>query len=91
MVRQSSERARFEIMMEEMRSQFQMVIERVSFLDQKIDSVRHDLSQRFGIVEQAVSMGFRDVRADIRRLEGRMDGFGGWVKGHDQLHASSRS
>ena len=95
MARQPGERARFEVLMEEMKSQFQAVIERISFLDQKVDReiarLEQSLGGRLTTLEQAVTMGFRDVRADIRRLEGRMDGFDGWVRNHEQFHTSPRS
>ena len=88
MTRQPSERARFEVLLEEVRSQFQVLAEGHSGLrqtnesiDKKIDRTREALELRIGFVESAVLTGFRDVRQRLVQIEQRIDV-------HEQTHSS---
>lgn len=65
-----SERARFEVLLEEVRSDVRMVIEGLHALDQKIDRevarLEQSLGSRITTLELAVTAGFRDLRQELR-------------------------
>lgn len=78
-----TEKERFEVLVEELKSEFRHVAERVDASDQKfdrkIDDLRSSLEQRIGLVETAVTdlsrdmhKQFEQVRADIKKLDERL-------------------
>lgn len=90
MAKNSKEKERFEVLLEELKSEFRHVAERITALDAKIDreiqSFKESLEQRIGLLEKAVAEGFRsmhqqfgEVRSDIHQLRERLDA-------HEQAH-----
>lgn len=76
----SSERARFEILVEELKSEFRHVTEKVVALDGKIDreigALRASLEQRITLLETAVTELSRDMRkqfGEVHQRFGKMD------------------
>ena len=66
----SGERARFEILLEEVRSQLKQVAEGHTLLDHKIDQEVGRLQQGITLLEKALLTGFEDVHrefADVHR------------------------
>ncbi|MBI4227128.1 MAG: hypothetical protein HY600_02505 [Candidatus Omnitrophica bacterium] len=59
--RQSSERTRTEVLLENIQSQVQTIAEGHGVLDRKLDQFRQDVEERFTTLEAAMKIGFRDL------------------------------
>ena len=82
------EKERFEVLLEELKSEFRHVAERVDALDQKfdrkIDELRSSLEQRIGLVETAVT----DLSRDMHKKFGEVNKqFGDVHKQLDQMQS----
>lgn len=89
MTRQPSERARFEVLLEEVRDHVRTLAEGHSLLDAKMDRLgqRFDrLEQRVGTLETVVAAGFRDVRQRLLPMETAISQLDHRLIVHEQLH-----
>lgn len=79
MVKRTNERARFEVLMEEMKGEFRVFGERLTMFEVNVErrfvESQQYMDRRFGIVEAAImelSRGLLEARGDIRQLDDRM-------------------
>ena len=68
----TNEQQRFEILLEQIRSQLQIVAEGHSLLDQKIERMAEKFERRFEEVETSMRLGFKKVYERLDKIETRL-------------------
>ena len=88
----SSERAHFEILLEEVRDELKRVAEGHALLDRKIEervaSLDHKIDQRGNLLEKAVLTGFEDLRRDLQQLREQVIQLDRKLEIHEKAHLS---
>ena len=92
------EKERFEVLLEDLKSEFRNVTERVIALDEKVDREIHELKssleQRMGLVEAAVTELSRDMHQRFENVDKQLEQIridirqlDQRVTAHEQAHA----
>ncbi len=91
----STEKERFEVLMEEVRGELKMLAEGQHQLREEMvtgfQRVREEMNQRFTLVEQAIRENSADIKKnseDIKELQKDVRGLFDWSKTHETAHTT---
>ena len=85
----TSEQSRFEVLLEEVRGQYQLLAEGLSLLNARMDRFEQrmdHLEQRVGALELSVTAGFFDVRQHLLPMEAAISQLDHRLIVHEQQH-----
>ncbi len=88
MRREPSERERFEVLMEQVRRELEIVAEGYVTLDRKIDHVATNLTGEIGELRTEMRLGFTQLRGEIAAVRFDLGTLTTRVESHERAHGT---